>query len=59
MPTSTEIRKQLALDGADPFQIAADALARVAVLEARLAQQSQCITHMHAGGHRSPVLFTE
>lgn len=37
MPTSTEIRKQLALDGADPFQIAADALARVAALEAQLA----------------------
>lgn len=40
MPTSIAahvLRKQMALDGADPFEIAADALLRIAALEAQLA----------------------
>ena len=40
MPTSIAahvLRKQMALDGADPFQIAADALLRIAALETQLA----------------------
>ena len=39
MPTSIAahvLRKQMALDGADPFEIAADALLRIAALEAQL-----------------------